>query len=87
MMEAGLLAEVEALLPFRDRNALQTVGYTELFGYFDGTFSLDEAMEKIRQNTRRYAKRQLTWFRKDQEIRWIENFEDIPLIKTSPRKS
>lgn len=64
MMEEGLLAEAKALVPFRHLNALQTVGYTELFDYFDGKYSLAEAVEKIKQNTRNYAKRQMTWMRK-----------------------
>jgi tRNA dimethylallyltransferase len=64
MMEEGLLAEAKALLPFRHLNALQTVGYTELFDYFDGKYTLPEAVEKIKQNTRNYAKRQLTWIKK-----------------------
>jgi tRNA dimethylallyltransferase len=71
MMEAGLLEEVRNLLPFRNLNALQTVGYTELFDYLDGMLSLDTAVEKIKTNTRRYAKRQLTWFRRDPEINWF----------------
>ncbi len=71
MMQNGLLEEVKALLPFRDLNALNTVGYKELFGYLDGKSSLEEAVENIRVNTRRYAKRQMTWFRKDKEIKWI----------------
>lgn len=65
MMETGLLEETRRLLPFRDLNALQTVGYQELFEYLDGKASLEEAVEKIKQNSRRYAKRQKTWFRKD----------------------
>jgi tRNA dimethylallyltransferase len=64
MIEQGLVEEARALIPFRHLNALQTVGYTELFDYFDGQYTLDEAVEKIRQNTRRYAKRQLTWNKK-----------------------
>lgn len=64
MIEQGLVDEARALYPFRQLNALQTVGYQELFNYFDGMYSLDEAVEKIRQHTRNYAKRQLTWFRK-----------------------
>ena len=62
MMEAGLLEEVRSMLPFRDRLALKTVGYKELFEYFDGKTTLDEAVNLIKQNTRRYAKRQITWF-------------------------
>ena len=72
MMELGLLAEVETLLPYRDLNALKTVGYQELFDFFDGTKSLDKAVEEIKQNTRHFAKRQLTWFRKNTETHWFE---------------
>lgn len=71
MMEAGLEAEARALYPFRHLNALQTVGYKELFAYFDGTCTREEAVALIKRNTRRYAKRQLTWFRRDGEIRWF----------------
>ena len=63
MMEKGLLDEAKTLLPYREKNALQTVGYQELFDYLDGKTSLEEAVELIKQNTRRYAKRQTTWFR------------------------
>lgn len=72
MMQDGLLDEVQSLIPFRQLNPLDTVGYSELFDYLDGKYSLDEAVEKIRQNTRRFAKRQLTWFRKTEGIRWFE---------------
>jgi tRNA dimethylallyltransferase len=72
MMAKGLLKEVEHLAPFKGNNALKTVGYAELFDYLDGNISLVEAVEKIKQNTRRFAKRQLTWFRRDQEIKWFE---------------
>ncbi len=72
MMELGLLAEVETLLPYRDLNALQTVGYQELFDFFGGIKSLDKAVEEIKQNTRHFAKRQLTWFRKNTETHWFE---------------
>lgn len=71
MLDEGLLAEVETLYPYRNLSALQTVGYRELFGHFDGTISLDEAVELIKRNTRRYAKRQLTWLRRDRQIRWF----------------
>ncbi len=71
MLEKGWLAEAEALLPYRSLNALQTVGYKELFGYFDNTYSLEQAIELIRQNTRRYAKRQLTWLRSKEQVHWI----------------
>jgi tRNA dimethylallyltransferase len=72
MMEKGLLEEVKDLLPYRELNALKTVGYAELFGYLNGNCSLAEAVDKIKQNTRRFAKRQLTWFRRDEEIKWFE---------------
>ena len=72
MMDEGLLEEVRSLLPLRERTALQTVGYTELFDYLDGKISLDEAIRLIQRNTRHYAKRQLTWWRRDPAIRWIE---------------
>lgn len=72
MMEQGLLEEVKGLLPYKKENALQTVGYRELFDYLEGASSLDEAVEKIKINTRHYAKRQMTWFRKDPAVRWID---------------
>lgn len=72
MIEAGLIREAEQLLPYRHYNALQTVGYSELFDYFDGHISLDEAIAKIKQNTRRFAKRQLTWFKKSEDLAWFE---------------
>ena len=71
MMEAGLQKEVESLIPFRNVNALQTVGYSELFSYLDGEISLDHAVDLIKKNTRQYAKRQMTWFKKDPAIEWI----------------
>ena len=76
MMQDGLLAEVEKLYPLRNLKNLQTVGYTELFNYLDGNYSLPQAIEKIKQNTRNYAKRQLTWFRKDTTITWINADKD-----------
>jgi len=72
MMEKGLLDEAGSLLPFREHNALNTVGYKELFAYFDGDITLERAVENIKTNTRRYAKRQLTWFKRDEEMRWFE---------------
>ncbi len=71
MMEQGLLAEVETLCPMRALKNLQTVGYAELFDYLDGKSQLPEAVDKIKQHTRNYAKRQMTWFKKDKEIRWF----------------
>ncbi|EIM76174.1 tRNA delta(2)-isopentenylpyrophosphate transferase [Nitritalea halalkaliphila LW7] len=79
MLEAGLLREVEALYPYRELNALQTVGYTELFAYLEGQYDYDEAVRLLKRNSRRYAKRQLTWFRRDPEIHWFhpDAIEDI----------
>ena len=71
MMAEGLLDEAKAVYPKRHLNSLQTVGYRELFGYMDGEYDLDRAIELIQQNTRHYAKRQLTWFRRDTEIHWL----------------
>ena len=71
MMDEGLEAEARAMLPHRHLNALQTVGFSELFDYFDGTISKEEAVELIKRNSRRYAKRQMTWFRRDKEIQWF----------------
>jgi tRNA dimethylallyltransferase len=70
MMQQGLLNEVQQLLPHRNLNALQTVGYRELFAYLDKTCSLPQAIEKIKTNTRQYAKRQMTWFKKDTSVQW-----------------
>ena len=72
MMADGLLEEAHSLLPFRHLNALNTVGYKELFEFFDEKVSLEQAVENIKTNTRRYAKRQLTWFKRDKEITWFE---------------
>lgn len=72
MMEDGLLLEARKLYSRRQLSALQTVGYRELFDYFDGKISLEDAVSLIKRNSRRYAKRQLTWFRRDSDIRWFE---------------
>jgi tRNA dimethylallyltransferase len=71
MMEQGLLQEVKELVPFKNLNALQTVGYSELFEYLDGKITLQQAVEFIKINTRHYAKRQMTWFRKDSSMKWF----------------
>lgn len=71
MIAAGLVEEVRSLMPYRQLNALQTVGYAEIFGYLDGKISLEKAIEQVKTNTRQYAKRQLTWFRKDTAIQWL----------------
>lgn len=76
MMQQGLLEEVRSLLPCKELNALQTVGYRELFDYLDGFISLEKATELIKQNSRHYAKRQLTWFKRDEEMHWLEAGEE-----------
>lgn len=72
MMTEGLLAEAKELFPHKDLNALQTVGYRELFSYFEGEISLKFAIEEIKKNTRRFAKRQLTWFKKNKDTKWFD---------------
>lgn len=72
MMEKGLVQEVTALLAEQDNNALQTVGYKELFAHLNGNCTLTDAVEAIKQNTRRYAKRQLTWFKRNADIQWFD---------------
>ncbi|MGO4822132.1 MULTISPECIES: tRNA (adenosine(37)-N6)-dimethylallyltransferase MiaA [unclassified Flavobacterium] len=72
MLNEGLLKEAKSVYPNKALNALQTVGYRELFSYFDGETSLDFAIEEIKKNTRRFAKRQLTWFKRDQNTKWFD---------------
>ncbi len=72
MFQLGLLAEAQRLMPFKDLNPLKTVGYSEMFEYFEGKYSLDEATEKIKQHSRNFAKRQLTWYNKKSEFRWFK---------------
>ena len=80
MMEEGLLEEVQSLYEFKHLNSLQTVGYKELFDYLDGKTELDFAVDEIKKNTRRYAKRQLTWYRKDENIKWFSPFEKEEIL-------
>ncbi|WP_316816037.1 tRNA (adenosine(37)-N6)-dimethylallyltransferase MiaA [Pedobacter nyackensis] len=80
MMESGLLEEVKSLRSYRKLNALNTVGYSELFNYLDGESTLKEAVDQIKQNTRRFAKRQLTWFRRDDSTAWFEPGQDDAVI-------
>ena len=79
MMEDGLLDEVKGLVDKRQTNALNTVGYKELFDYLDGRWSLEEAVERIKGNTRRYARKQLTWYKRDENMRWFhpDDIQDI----------
>ena len=86
MINDGLVEEVRALMPLRHLNSLQTVGYRELFDYFDGTATLEEAIELIKRNSRRYAKRQLTWFRRDEATEWFSPHDTEAIIKYIDRK-
>lgn len=72
MMEQGLLEEAKRVLPYRTFNSLNTVGYKELFNYLDGEWTLDFALDKIRRNSRVYAKKQMTWYKKDPDVKWVE---------------
>lgn len=85
MLEAGLLEEVQSLIPFKDKNSLQTVGYRELFPVLDGKISLQQGADEVKKNSRRYAKRQLTWFRREENMNWFSPF-DLEGIKTFLQK-
>lgn len=80
MMDAGLLKEVENLLSYQHLNALNTVGYKELFNYFNSNWTLDFAVSEIKKNSRRFAKRQLTWFKRDNSILWFDYLTDVESI-------
>ena len=80
MMKEGLLAEAEELFPYKDLNALQTVGYRELFDYFEEKISLDFAIEEIKKNTRRFSKRQITWFKRTENTVWFDHLTDRKTI-------
>lgn len=86
MMEAGLLEEVRSVYPYRHLNPLNTVGYKELFSYLDGHCTLDEAVDLIQRNSRKYARKQLTWFRRDQDIQWFEPDQIQEIISYSDLK-
>lgn len=81
MIEAGLVEEVRSLLPYRYENALNTVGYKEIFKYIDGEISLDEAIRQIQSNSRQYARKQLTWYKRDEEMKWFENAKAEDIIE------
>jgi len=86
MVADGLLEEVRSVLPYRNHNALQTVGYKEVFDYLDGKLSWEEAVESIITHPRQYAKRQLTWFRKDTDIKWFEGGQGLlDAVKSLPK--
>lgn len=81
MVELGLLEEAEGVLPFRSFNSLNTVGFKELFQYFDGDCTLDFSLDKIRRNTRVYAKKQITWFKKDESVRWFHPDDESSIFR------
>lgn len=81
MMDEGLLEEARAVLPYRGHNALNTVGYKELFRYFDGDIPLEEAVRQIQSNSREYARKQLTWFKKDPQVTWFHPDDIDAIIK------
>ena len=81
MIAEGLIEESKSLLKYRNLNSLNTVGYKEVFAYFDGVFTLDEAIEKIKRNTRVYAKKQLTWFKRDKSIAWFDPSDTENIFK------
>ncbi len=86
MLNNGLLDEVKNMIPYKNINALQTVGYKELFDHLEGKISLENAIKQIKTNTRQYAKRQMTWFKKDREVDWY-NPSDINAIEDIIKKS
>jgi len=81
MMEKGLLEEAKSLYQHKDCNALQTVGYKELFAFLDGEWNLETAIDEIKKNTRRYAKRQMTWFRRDSETTFFNPEEELEIME------
>jgi tRNA dimethylallyltransferase len=83
MIENGLLKEAETAYKRKAGGAFQSIGHKELFGYFEGIFTLDEAVENLKRQTRRYAKRQLTWFRRDQRINWIYADQTDNVLQTA----
>ena len=80
MMEEGLLEEVRSVLPYRKQNSLNTVGYKELFNYLDGAWELPFAIEKIKQNSRIYSRKQMTWFKRDADIRWFHPEQETEIL-------
>ena len=80
MMEQGLLDEVKQVYPYRQLNSLNTVGYKELFNYLDGEWALPFAIDKIKQNSRIYSRKQMTWFKRDEEIRWFHPNQEEDIL-------
>jgi tRNA dimethylallyltransferase len=85
MINDGLVEEVRSLNGYRDVNALQTVGYSEIFEHLDGKMSLDAAIEEIKKNTRQYAKRQMTWFKKDKDINWVNAKQGSDIVSMAQK--
>jgi tRNA dimethylallyltransferase len=85
MINEGLVEEVSSMQNYRDGNALQTVGYSEIFEHLDGKISLATAIEEIKKNTRQYAKRQMTWFKKDKEIHWVNAKQRIEILSIAQK--
>jgi tRNA dimethylallyltransferase len=81
MMSEGLLDEVRSVSAYRSTNALNTVGYKELFDYLDGRWPLEEAVERIKGNTRRYARKQLTWYKRDEQVTWFHPDQQDKILK------
>ena len=79
MVEDGLIEEARRVYPYRTLNSLNTVGYKELFKYFDGEWTLPFAIDKIKQNSRIYSRKQMTWFKRDEEIRWFHPEEEVEI--------
>lgn len=86
MMADGLLEEARKVYPYRHLNSLNTVGYKELFNYFNGEWSLDFAVEKIRRNSRVYARKQMTWFKRDEEIEWFHPEDETDILNSIEKK-
>lgn len=82
MLKAGWIEEAKSVFPLRNLNSLNTVGYKELFQYLSGEWTLEHAVEKIKTNTRRYAKRQMTWFRRDTEMHWVDGTDEEGAVQT-----
>jgi tRNA dimethylallyltransferase len=81
MMDEGMAEEARRVYPLKGLNSLNTVGYKELFDYFDGNITLDEAIFKIQSNTRRYARKQLTWYKRDDSVRWFTPDQEEEIIR------
>lgn len=81
MIDKGLFEEAEKFFPLRHLNALQTVGYSEVFGYLEGEYDREEAIRLLKRNSRRYAKRQMTWFKRNPKINWFEAGDEDGVLK------